>query len=139
MDLRSLSAHATEVYRGCEIKRGLYAVVRKFEEPPQAAGWMMEENEEGVEVQTKTSELIEWVELEEGFFILDCESIYDLACVVPNIPIIPWAESRARKIETKGDTETQARVGETGGYFVVGARKDWETWFTSLVLDGWGK
>ena len=126
LDLSELPARKEPVFfRDYPIKEpGQYVVVRKFKSPPQ---------------KMDRSELVEFGELEKGFFIFNCDAIADPVCVVPNIPMLPWAEVRGKSSgksnkRTRKEMQLEARVVPLGGYFVVSSRWQWGDWFTDSVV-----
>ena len=109
-------------YRGFTLHaQTQYAVVRKFKAPPISLEYGM---------------LVEWGELEDGFYIFPLHGIYDPCCVVPNIPMIPWAEARGTKKNLdRKEMERQNQVGAPlGGYFVVLNQEEWGDLFTDEVV-----
>ena len=78
---------------------------------------------------------MKWGELQEGFFILNCDSMTDTACVVPNLPCIPWDKSNLKKKTDRKDVERQQLVDPIGGYFVISGRPHWTEWFNEDVIN----
>jgi hypothetical protein len=97
-----------------------YAVVRKFKDPPVSTD----------------SAFLDWGELGEGFYIFPCHSMGFPVCVVPNMPMIPWDESRgAKKKRDRKERERQDKLFPAiGGYFVVLPMTEWADWFTDSVV-----
>jgi hypothetical protein len=125
MDLSSLPLGATFDYRGYAIDEpGLYAVVRLFKAPPDHSRRDIHDDPVGF--------LVEWGELQGGFFILNCEYISDTACVVPNLPCIPWEESRGTKKRDRKEILLEEEVKPIGGYFVIHNCDGWSYWFNDL-------
>jgi hypothetical protein len=109
-------------YRGYLIDQPTqYAVVRKF-------------RAESIEVEY--SMLVEWGDLDEGFYILPLFAIRGPVCVVPNIPMISWEESRGgkKKRDRKEERRERAVAAPLGGYFVVRGQQEWEEVFTDEVV-----
>ncbi len=128
MDLASLPPGVQFPHRGYDIHEpGLYAVVRLFQSVPTCG--RLAPSGEGV------GELVKWGELQEGFFILNCDSITDTACVVPNLPCIPWDKSNLKKKTDRKDVERWQLVDPVGGYFVISGRPCWTEWFNEDVID----
>ena len=127
LDLALLPTQTHQAYRGFIISEpGQYAVVRKFKHPPACIRFL----EEG-----GISSLVRWGDLEEGFFVFDCETITDLACVVPNLPIVAWEVSRkANKKRDRSEIQLEAAVGPIGGYYVVTPKAKWGEWFTNSIV-----
>ena len=128
MDLTSLPPGVQFPHRGYDIHEpGLCAVVRLFQSVPTCG--RLAPSGEGV------GELVKWGELQEGFFILNCDSITDTACVVPNLPCIPWDKSNLKKKTDRKDVERQQLVDPIGGYFVISGRPHWTEWFNEDVVN----
>ena len=109
-------------YRGYLIETPThYAVVRKFKS-------------ESIEVEY--SMLVEWGDLEDGFFIFPLYAIRGTVCVVPNIPMLSWEESRgAKKKRDQSEIRREQYVSvPLGGYFVVRGQQEWEETFTEEVV-----
>ena len=135
LDLSLLPPNTRHNYRGFLISDpGQYAVVRKFKKQPS---WIRadQDEEDPDAFCTWDTSLVQHGELEDGFFVLDCETITDLACVVPNIPILPWAETRKdTKKRDREERNLEAMVDPIGGYFVVKPKAKWGQWFTTEVI-----
>jgi hypothetical protein len=129
MDLSSLPVGLTFAYRRYGIwEPGLYAVVRKFKALPEYSR-LTPDNQDGV------GDLVGWGELEDGLFVLHCDTIRDTACVVPNLPCIHWDESQGSKKRDRQEMELQDSVEPVGGYFLVKPRSFWAEWFTESVIN----
>jgi hypothetical protein len=98
-----------------------YAVVRKFKTSP---------------VPTDNSGLLQWGELDDGFYIFPCHAMGLPVCVVPNIPMLPWDESRGpKKKRNRKERELEEQVSPAkGGYFTVLSMSEWSDWFTDNVV-----
>jgi hypothetical protein len=103
-----------------------HAVVRKFKNAPTSINH---------------SSLVEWGELEDGFCIFPCDAISRAVCVVPNMPMLTWAESRGvdtRGVEKKRTAAEMRReelvLPALGGCFTVLPMVSWTGWFTDEVV-----
>jgi hypothetical protein len=135
MDLLHMPAKTSYNYRGYTISGpGQYAVIRKFKAAEDYFRMKQMGEVDGEEMNLPYSDLVRWGELDDGFYILDCESIGAVACVVPNLPCIPWAEARGDKKRTAKEKALEAMVDPLGGYFVVKNKQNWAEWFTSSVV-----
>jgi hypothetical protein len=108
---------------------GVYAVVRKFADEPDPGRFA---DDEGT---VPIGELVHWGVLEEGMFVMSCDSITDTACVVPNVVRLPWDQSRGTKKRDKTENKLQAAVDPIGGYLVVTPKSEWGDWFIDSVLN----
>jgi hypothetical protein len=128
MDLASLPPGVQFPHRGCDIHEpGLHAAVRLFQSVPTCG--RLAPTGEGV------GELVKWGELQEGFFILNCDSTTDTACLVPNLPCIPWDESNLKKTTDRKDVERRQLVDPIGGYSVISGRPCWTEWFNEDIIN----
>jgi hypothetical protein len=110
----------TLYYRGYAIGDPTqYAVVRKFKEEPTPLDY---------------TSFLEWGELEDGFFIFPCDSIYEPLCVVPNMPMLPWPPVHPTKKPNRNDIRRREAFVPIGGYFTVMSMTGWEEWFTDKVI-----
>jgi hypothetical protein len=119
---RKRSRHDDETlyYRGYAIGDPTqYSVVRKFKEEPTPLDYTC---------------FLEWGELEDGFFIFPCDSIYEPLCVVPNMPMLPWPPDHRTKKPNRADNRRRAAFVPIGGYFTVMSMTGWEEWFTDKVI-----
>ena len=98
-----------------------YAIVRKFKNKP---------------TRMEFSSFLRWGELDDGFYIFPCDAISSPCCVVPNIPMLSWEESRGdRKKRDRREMAREAKLQPAlGGYFTVRPLNDWADWFTETVI-----
>ena len=75
-------------------------------------------------------------ELDDGFYIFPCDAMSSPCCVVPNIPMLSWEESRGdRKKRDRREMAREAKLQPAlGGYFTVRPLNDWADWFTETVI-----
>ena len=106
----TLQTERKQDVRGYEVdQNGLYAVVRRFKHAPKSF--------EGTKISFVCSG-----ELDKGFYLLSCNSIYSDVCVVPDY-----------SLEERYLGENEYRISDTPkNFFVVGNQNSWLSSFKDL-------